>query len=102
MTQTHARRTDPVTSHEAAEFNEPRRPAQVVIVAEKVKRYPGHTSAELAALSQLGRYVFGRRLSDAAALGLVYMSDEKRKCRLSRRNAMTWHPTAKWLTVGCE
>ncbi len=90
--QTHARRTDPITSHEAAEFNETRRQSQVELVAEKVRRYPDHTSAELAALTQLDRHLVGRRLSGARDAGLIYMSACKRKCRLSRRNAMTWWP----------
>lgn len=104
-----ARRTDPVTSHQAAEHITANgtRGAQQAAVYTWVKSYPGHTAQELAELclskgGTLDRYVFGRRLSEIAATEdprthkplspLVFAGKEKRKCKITGRLALVWWP----------
>lgn len=90
----HARKTDPITSHLAAAENRKRRPAQVNEVAVFVAKYPGLTSSELAAKAKLDRYMVARRLPDAERAGLVRRGMQ-RKCRIGGRPAMVWYPAGK-------
>ncbi len=89
--ETHARASDPITSHEAAARNEPRRPNQIVQVAQLVRENPGHTSAELAYLCDRDRYMVARRLSDARDKNLVFPGTKK-TCEINRGAAVTWWP----------
>jgi hypothetical protein len=89
-----ARRTDPVTSHEAAEFAEASGTIghQQEIVEALVRKHPGNTSAELAWSEDakgLDRYAIARRLPELERLGLV-RKGEARICSESGRRAVTW------------
>ena len=46
-----------------------------------VRRYPGRTSKELAALSSLDRYQLARRLPELRTAGVVERTDEESECR---------------------
>jgi hypothetical protein len=89
--ETHARLTDPITSHLAAAENAPRRPAQVEMVTELVEAFPGLTSQELAQQTGEDRYMLARRLPDAERKHLVTKA-EPRMCHVSNRMAVTWKP----------
>ena len=89
-----ARRTDPVTSHEAAEHAEQTGiiAGQQKIVLDLVRRHPGNTSAELAWSDDaqgLDRYAIARRLPELVRLGKVRRG-EARVCSESGRRAVTW------------
>jgi hypothetical protein len=86
-----ARKTDPVTSHIAAQeiTHEGTREKQAAIVLDLVRRYPGNTSMELSQYCNLDRYQIARRLADLEHAGEV----EKgimRVCSVSGRMAVTW------------
>jgi len=94
LTQTPAaRRTDPVSSHLAAEAMDAsgRRASQQHRVLRAVRRYPGRTSAELAELIGMDRYAVARRLPE-----LEPRHVEKgpiRICEARGTRATTWWPT---------
>lgn len=96
MTQTHARKTDPVSSHEAAQSNAAIRHIQVYEVVKWLGMHPGSTTAEIAAVSELDRHMVGRRMPDAEASGFVYRAGF-RKCSQSNRSAQVWMRTDKKL-----
>lgn len=90
-----ARRTDPITSHEAADAitKDGTRASQRHTVLLMVRRRPGHTSAELAASNNADRYVLARRLPDLRDHGgLVYNGLEPRVCKVTGKRAQTWWP----------
>jgi len=118
MTQTsllfgHAlvRRTDPSTSHRAA--NEMERTGAVTqqasICLAEVRRHPGQTSAEIAVACGLERHIPARRLPglrDAGKVANYYRDSEwqniegkqareryTRVCRVTGNRSMTWWPT---------
>jgi hypothetical protein len=86
-----SRRSDPETSHEAAE--QVRRSGdlgrQQLAVLEAVKRWPGLTSLELAARLNLDRYQVARRLPEIEAALRVRRGDIK---SINGRNHLTWWP----------
>ena len=88
-----ARRTDPVTSHEAADHAEATGTIgyQQECVAALVRQHPGNTSAELATVGfpGLDRYAIARRLPELVRLGKVRRG-EIRVCSESGRRAVTW------------
>jgi hypothetical protein len=92
-----SRRSDPQTSHDAAEHVAKSGLAadQQKRVLAAVVRWPGRTASELAenarAVSQstLTRYDFGRRLPELRRRGLV-PNGPARTCRVTRRQAMVW------------
>lgn len=88
-----ARRTDPLTSHEAAaDITESGvRGRQMADVLTAVKRYPGRTSAELGSVSRFDRWVAARRLPELEKKGLV-VRGEARKCRITSKRSITWWP----------
>ena len=88
-----ARRNDPSTSHEAAEHIERTgaRASQQRAVMHLVERFPGHTSAELAAKSSLDRWTLARRLPELRSAWRVKNGD-KRVCGATGLRAMTWYP----------
>lgn len=98
-----ARRTDPVSSHIAAETIQKTgtRSRQKNRVLQLVHRYPGHTACELAAYSELDggpydkdpldRYQINRRTADLWADGLIYKGTI-RKSQVNGRMALTWEP----------
>jgi hypothetical protein len=91
-----ARRTDPVTSHEAAGHAEQTGliSGHQAIVLALVRKHPGCTSAELATLGQLDRYAIARRLPELARLGKIRQG-EIRTCSESGRRAVTWEAVGK-------
>ena len=88
-----ARRLDPSTSHEAAEHvtKSGARASQQRAVFDLVKRFPGHTSAELAAKSSMDRWTVARRLPELRAAWLVKNGDA-RTCGETGRSGLTWYP----------
>lgn len=88
-----ARRTDPVSSHLAANVIEATGTAhsQRERVLEAVHDFRRHTSAELARLAEMDRYQVARRLPELAAAQLVRRSTVRR-CEVSGRPAVTWEP----------
>ena len=89
-----ARRRDPETSHEAAEhvMKTGMRGRQQREVFALVNAYPGHTSAELAAKSNLDRWTVARRLPELRAAWLVKNGIESRMCSVTGRSGLTWYP----------
>jgi hypothetical protein len=93
-----ARRFDPSTSHEAAEHITANgsRARQQNAVLDLVKRYPGHTSAELAVKCELedgclDRASTARRLPELRKAHLV-KNGWDRVCSVTSRKGMTWYP----------
>ncbi len=88
-----ARNADPDTSHLAAEFmnRTGKRATQQRQIFQGVRNYPDHTSAELAKLITLDRYVVARRLPELRDAKLV-VNGASRKCRATGRQAMIWLP----------
>lgn len=90
------RNSDPSTSR-AAELEITRsgcRATQAEQVFALVRRYPGRTSAELAAMhGGLDRWQVARRLPDLRRLGRVETGDAK-MCQMQRRNSVTWWPAS--------
>lgn len=87
------RRTDPDTSRLAAEeiTASGKRSHQQAQCAAAVRQFPGHTSFELAMLTDLERYMLGRRLSECETAGTVKRGAPK-YCDVTGRLAMTWWP----------
>ena len=87
-----ARRSDPGTSHDAAEAMTAsgRREGQQLEILALVRRHPKKTSAELADLSPtLDRYQVARRLPELEHGGLV-VKRNSRKCSITGYEAHTW------------
>lgn len=91
-----ARNSDPVTSHLAAEHvtKTGTRAHQQAQCAAAVRQFPGHTSFELAMLTDLERYMLGRRLSECETAGTVKRGEPK-KCTVTGRLALTWWPVCR-------
>ncbi len=88
-----ARRRDPVSSHLAAAHitRSGKRGAQQDQATAAVRQFPGHTSFELAMLTELDRYMLARRASECEAAGRIRRG-ELRRCSVSGRTALTWWP----------
>ena len=87
-----ARRTDPGTSHEAAEMMNAsgRANTQRRKVFDYVVENPGQTSGEITAGAGLAdRYVASRRLPELRRLGFV-VNGEARVCRVRGTKQITW------------
>lgn len=93
MPQISARKTDPVTSHQAAEHMQVTGTAssQRFATLTALKSYPNTTSAELAQAAELDRYMVARRLPELRDSGRVVMG-KPRRCTVGKRNAVTWSP----------
>lgn len=91
-----ARKTDPVTSHLAAEYHTRSgdRARQQAQTAEAVRLHPGHTSQELAQLTGLDRYMLARRLPECVTAGRVTKGSTQR-CSVTGRLALTWWPVVE-------
>jgi len=89
-----ARRSDPRTSHMAADHVEKVGKAgqQRVRAAAAVLANPGWTSQELSERTGINRYELARRLPELREDCLVVNGDSDRICRVSGRPAMTWWP----------
>lgn len=87
-----ARRTDPVSSHLAAERVETigKAQAQRIEALSAVARHPGRTSAELSELTTVDRYVLARRLPELRAESRVRNGESLGYCSVTGRQALTW------------
>lgn len=83
-----ARRTDPETSHEAAErlVESGRHGSQKAVVYAALCEHPGITSKELALRANLDRHVVARRLPDLREDGKAYTNGRT-------RDGVLWYPT---------
>lgn len=88
-----ARRTDPATSHLAAEHvtSSGKRGQQQAQATAAVRAMPGLTSFELAMKTNLDRYMLARRLPECVTAGTV-RKGHVRTCSITGRQAMTWFP----------
>ncbi len=89
-----SRRTDPVTSHEAADAIKASGELgrQQLAVLEALRRWPGSTSLELAGRMGVGRHVTGRRLPDLAPIHARQGDPKKGEYRVinGRRHVQWW------------
>jgi hypothetical protein len=88
-----ARRTDPSTSHLAAEqiTASGQRGQQQAQATAAVRAMPGLTSFELAMKTRLDRYMLARRLPECVTAGTVRKGEAK-TCSITGRQALTWWP----------
>lgn len=91
-----ARKTDPESSHEAADHvvSSGLAGAQQDQAEAVVREHPGLTSLELSTMCDLDRYTLARRLPELEDAGRVHRG-EIRTCSISYRKAMEWHPGPK-------
>lgn len=87
-----SRSTDPSSSHAAeSELNRTgQRASQQHRVLSMVRRWPGRTSRELAALANVDRYMVARRLPELAPHKI--QRGAMKLCQVSKRKAVTWLP----------
>lgn len=87
-----SRATDPESSHEADQQNRSSgaRASQQHRVLMWVRRWPGRTSRELAALANVDRYMVARRLPELEPIHL--RRGDLRKCAVTHKRAVTWFP----------
>jgi len=87
-----SRLTDPETSHLAAEHMNAsgKRGHQQRQALELVRKYPNHTSDELADYGVLDRYQLARRLPELETAKLVERGPARRSAKTGRQ-AQTWH-----------
>ena len=83
-----ARNSDPSTSHEADKdiTLDGTKERQLSQVYEAVKQWRGCTSREIAAFTDLDRYMVARRLSEHPQIA----KEGKRRCIFSGKNCCTW------------
>ncbi|MCH8505984.1 MAG: MarR family transcriptional regulator [Ectothiorhodospiraceae bacterium] len=88
-----SRRTDPESSHAAAEHVTAvgLRARQQRLVMRGFVRFPGMTTRELAARMNVCRYVVARRASELVP-GYLEQGPQRR-CTVTGRLAITWRPT---------
>lgn len=88
-----ARRTDPESSHLAAEHvtRSGKRGLQQAQATAAVRSFPGCTSFELALKTDIDRYTLARRLPECVTAGTV-RKGEQRTCSITGRQALTWWP----------
>lgn len=92
-----ARRTDPSTSHEAADYVN----ARDIASAQRHKCYqyvvlnPGCTAAEIAKALGLDRHAPSRRLPELRDCNPPKIENrEMRICKVTGRRSLTWYPIA--------
>ena len=88
-----SRRTDPITSRQAASEAESsgRAASQRAICLARVNSNPGQTAAEIALACGLERHVPSRRLPELRDQEMI-VNGESRICESTGRLSMTWHP----------
>lgn len=86
-----ARRTDPITSHEAAEEVESsgRAASQRRRCLLEVWKKPGCTAAEIAQAANLERHIPSRRLPELRQAGQI-RNGQERICTVTGNLSMTW------------
>ena len=93
-----ARKTDSAGSQMAAQqiTNSGKRASQQHHILAMVRKLPGRTAQEYAALdpdAAFDRYVYGRRLPELAeAVPPLVKRGEKRKCTVTKIEVNTWWP----------
>lgn len=94
MTTAHprARRTDPVTSREAADKAEAFAESHHRMILRAVVRDPGRTACEIAKEIGLDQFVISRRLPELRRDELVE-NGLPRRCSVKGSNQGTWMPT---------
>jgi hypothetical protein len=85
-----ARRSDPATSHLAAERVRPRLRKQQRQVLDALTRWPGSTAVELATRSGLDRYLVSRRLPELVPQ--YARRGKPRSCTVASTPQTTWYP----------
>ena len=91
MTDTpRARRSDPETSHLAAERVKPKLRKQQEAVLAALTRWPGSTAVELAKVSGLDRYLLSRRLPELVPIWV--RRGKPRVCTVAGTPQTTWRP----------
>ena len=98
-----ARRSDPESSHRAAEHHtrSGKRGAQQDQAAAAVRQFPGCTSFELAMRTHLDRYMLARRLPECEAAGRVRRGTQ-RTCGITGRPAMKFGDEWEAITVAAH
>ena len=88
-----SRRTDPITSRQAASEAESsgRAASQRAICLARVNSHPSQTAAEIAIACGLERHVPSRRLPELRDQGMI-VNGKSRICEVTGRLSMTWHP----------
>jgi len=91
-----ARRTDPSTSHSAAERMRVSGALgkQAAAVLEAVKTWPGFTAVEISQRAQIDRHAVSRRLPDLVARGMVRRGPPI-VCSVNGRPQSTWFPVTR-------
>lgn len=87
-----SRSTDPESSHEAESeiTRSGARASQQHKVLAMVRKWPGRTSRELAALANLDRYMIARRLPELTPIKV--RRGEMKQCTIAQKKAVTWWP----------
>ncbi len=96
FTTTHARASDPSTSHEAARRVESVAATDTDLAVRLVRLVPGQTAGELAQISAWGRpaYELRKRLADGARRGDIE-TRSPRVCTVEGTRQQTWYPKEK-------
>jgi hypothetical protein len=84
-----ARRSDPETSHLAAERIRPKLRKQQQAVLDALARWPGSTAVELAKVSGLDRYLVSRRLPELTPIWV--RRGRPRACSVAGTIQGTWY-----------
>jgi hypothetical protein len=85
-----SRRSDPETSHTAADRIRPKLRAQQQAVLDALQRWPGSTAVELAKVSGLDRYLVSRRLPELVPVHV--RRGKPRVCTVAGSAQGTWYP----------
>ena len=87
-----SRSNDPVTSRiaEAAINESGKRFSHQAIIAEYVKKNPGHTAAEIGEATGLGQIECSRRLSEIFDIDVTHGA--RRRCNVKGSMMMSWYP----------
>lgn len=88
-----ARRSDPDTSHAAAERVAPKLREQQRQVLDALTRWPGSTAVELATNSGLDRYLVSRRLPELVPQ--YARRGRPRVCTVAGTPQTVWHPVPR-------
>ena len=83
-----ARRSDPDTSHTAADRIRPKLRAQQQAVLDALAKWPGSTAVELAHVSGLDRYLVSRRLPELVPIWV--RRGKPRECTVNKTPMTTW------------
>lgn len=91
-----ARRSDPATSHIAAERMRESGALgkQTAAVLEAVRRWPGSTAVEIAQRAEIDRHAVSRRLPELAKLVQIRRGPP-RACSVNGNPQTTWFPVSR-------